>query len=1492
MNKLFSIFLIALITLTILPNVLALTYRTDLNNGSWSGYNSGLSSIFYQTDLDQNTYNRNFDTNFYFSKPSGTTQSSCQANLCWWYSGQSSADDEYVKRDTNGQSGTYLAKINSTYDVTFSGQSELISDSNVSFYFKGNPTTTAGYFLNYGTISDSNVFTSAGNLSKNVNWVNYSFVAPSQNSRWAFHIYTNYFPFQETFFDNIVITRNNSGTFFKGSSAPFCSSISSCSNVTDANNLKSNASRDLYWIVDYVSGASCPVYEKNVFKGNMVEMGSTGTYYYKIQSKAYPSTYIDTNLSTSCTKVPYASKGFFAAPRIYNDANIVTTITTGNTLVNNVGAKGDIVTFWTKYYDDLNTAITDGTCTLTVDGSTNAMTYNSSTQRYEYKKGFIANNTYAITHTCTKSNYNSATSTYNVLIGSGFSANIIVSQIANVSSYSINPILPIVSLISSNNYSDVIFSVLNGSSSSTINFLLSNNDQSGKQYFIYTSSDGTNWVFNDTLTYGASPETTLQKIWNTTTETYDYNFTDTIVVGTRTYYKLVYQAPALYWETINNSSDWINMNQPENYNDPSNKNYDNFQDSNYTNIQSYTSSPYQNLTSSSLTVGYELQFTAYATTTGNLKVGYRSNGTDTTTTISIGTTPKRFSVPIAPNAREAVLLISSSNLTSNLFTLTDYALVPRSYFVGQLELKNSDYTELQAILRNGVSQQYVMEGKQVRVNTQAYDTNGNLSKIEFQTLINGVVVKDQFIQVNSGPGQSLSWNQLIEGVIDLNGIGGELITSGSLRTITYKTILWNTSNQSVAQQYKSVSLLQYPYFPTDLRMGVDILNSKLGTNPTMRFSIQQNVPENFLGIVVNFFDGAHSIASPNYSETIYASTLACTDLSNCTKQLTFDKYVWDGTDYNFTVQVTALLSTENKNYTDAYANVTRHVVVTPAGYLLAQMKQYMERRFVSIPHTPYKNTERIPLVLGVIDDTGKNLGNTLTPYFTLNVNGSDYTTKYFADSFGYDETTGNNFWMWNQYLYDDSGNLLADGVAVKFHGVLVDKRQTQTTSNQYALTNRCTFYPVDLLGGDANYLVSWWNGGIGTEIFNWQIQNNSSGFIQQMINLYGSAMGSIGLNGCIGYPPNIVNWGDGNESLITIDNTYTPTTDNRQALYCGQKYDNNVPTDQLTDKFGCVLFLHEAQTQIDGVHIQIGNENSDYSVVNDNKQYIDFTITGNDIMFTDLGALLRNWNQKGYFGASPTGSPTIEDVIATFWHNAVTPQLSNSQIMDSYHFTQLMGGDGNFNFKTDLNNDVFNKAIFFTIENISMINSYDYLTKDQLSSFNTKNFLSYARENNFNVPTKKAKITIYNNADSAYKVIDTTAPIIIKETPSFLQTVVMPDGNIGRTVLPATINLKVISTMMSANQTMNDRLIAALSFQQIITANPQAVPGENALVGATKWINDVLVGKDANGRPIGLLNAPLVFITNPVIIILAFVILTLALVVSLMIKNVFGMGKK
>jgi dTDP-4-amino-4,6-dideoxygalactose transaminase len=66
-------------------------------------------------------------------------------------------------------------------------------------------------------------------------------------------------------------------------------------------------------------------------------------------------------------------------------------------------------------------------------------------------------------------------------------------------------------------------------------------------------------------------------------------------------------------------------------------------------------------------------------------------------------------------------------------------------------------------------------------------------------------------------------------------------------------VLINNADQNVAEQFKTVKLLQFPYYPNDFSMSAYNLTTKTGNNPKFNWSINQAVADYFIGIKISLY---------------------------------------------------------------------------------------------------------------------------------------------------------------------------------------------------------------------------------------------------------------------------------------------------------------------------------------------------------------------------------------------------------------------------------------------------------------------------------------------------------------------------------------------------------------------------------------------------------------------------------------------------------------
>jgi hypothetical protein len=423
-----------------------------------------------------------------------------------------------------------------------------------------------------------------------------------------------------------------------------------------------------------------------------------------------------------------------------------------NSLVANVGVTGTLYNFYSSYRDDSNVAITGATCTMSIGGDVYSSTYSAG--KYVTQFGFISDGTYSVIHSCSSAVYNTATTSYSVTIGAGGGGTsaLSVTPISNVSNVSIDG--NGVNFNPSNQTAELIFSAVT-TATSTPAIFRANTNYTGidKQYFIYTSTDGSSWVFNETLTFGTDYSNGVQKIF--TGNGYYYSFSDTLYKNVRKYYKMIFQNVSASWGTIKSSADWRNYNMPtlsvEEFSGSSlTKAWDLFADSNYSRVASRTTKFYPDLTSVDLNTGFYLQFTGYASAVTTLNVGYADaldgvlHGVD----VNVLTTKKTFSVPIDASSNEDYLGFASFSSGSANVYLSDFVIVPRSYFASNLEVLTKGGQKLPAIIMD-------VDGVLVEVN--AGENNRSFESGGYLFDVGGIedgVCSDDWCYLGAGGGKA------------------------------------------------------------------------------------------------------------------------------------------------------------------------------------------------------------------------------------------------------------------------------------------------------------------------------------------------------------------------------------------------------------------------------------------------------------------------------------------------------------------------------------------------------------------------------------------------------------------------------------------------------------------------------------------------------------------------------------------------------------------
>lgn len=1356
---------------------------------------NGISySNFLTPDSQFSAKNRGFETTFN-NDVLTANGSACSQGWCNISTTQTeNFSNKFVHTSTNyartGSNSLYMhggGGISNSFQsgsVMAYSQTEIATESLVTFYYNqssigaGGGGYSAPYF-SYGYVDDSNNYTSMGNLANGVtSWTKVSYLVPSGNYKIAFKLGMDWSWAYSTsadagaYIDDISITRNNVGTFYKGVDAISCYSIANCSNVTSASALKSNDTRDLFWYVDYVSGASCNVYENGVSQGLMGTFNN-GMYVYRIQDKAYPSNDTNVLLNASCTKSSYDDKSFIVYPQIFNDSNIQTTMSVGNTATDNLAERGDLVTFWTKYYDDLGSQITTATCTLTIDGATNSMIYNSSNGRYEYSKGFVTDNTYPTIHACSKGNYLSQLSSYDFIVGeppAPLVENVTFTNISNAI-YSINDSNI---QINNNNFEDIIFSMValeNGSAK-----VVWNNFNRLKNYLVYTSSDGVNWVFNDSLTFGSTAYNGLQKIYYS--NTYNWSFED-IVSTTKKYYKLEIQEPELSWATIKNSDDWIKVSPPSEYSDFNSIKWDLFNNSNISPLQFYSKNNFPTLTSSTLTGSFIVRFTAYAediNSTATLQYGVVGGSLSD---LTLSGTPQTFNVNISAN--ESQLLIKGKSSENYAVYISDITIIPRAYFIDVTNVFSANGGVLPSIVINHVSSQYVQETTPFLMKTRAYNTSGLVKSVRtdvfYYTDSNALIKSYSWDVSNTRANSTITLNKLIDGVIAyLISDSNSLV---SLPQIYIKNTLLDADGRSVAEQTSNFGFLQYPYFANDIVISMNNLKSKVGQSPEFDFRIQQKNVNAFIGVEFSVYDYSTPLESdtPLFSKIIYAKDLKCFSLSDCTKKITLSEYSfeWAG---NYSILANVILTTQEPNSIWNYSAPAHYlnqplrsaflmkVYPSYTGLETARILQVFERT-----NKIYKTTEPVPLVFQARNDELTNMSDEYLVELTSQDDSFiDSSISYQPSKFIYDEVTGYNYWYFNYVFTDTAGGVLDTGDQLAPLVKLTSLKQTiDADYNTFGLSDKCTGYPADL-----DYF---WAGS----------------FIQSWLGLDPRYK-------CQVDAPFVVN---GVGEYIDFNSDYVPSALQNHSLICVNADWNKKLDVVLGTEVICSVWYRKSEEQIDKFSIIIGNEFSNYSKRGDEIQYIKFEIPQEQIMFNDVTML------KASLDASYS-TDRIDTAGELFFAqlNKIAPYFNGTyeDFINNLYAGVNTGYD--INVSEMLNPNVVSGVFFFKIKGLGVVNQNDYVKDyEQLAYYDASDFRTFALENNISLPKREALVQIYSSDSKVYSAFKINSPLIIFEQPS-----TKANDDINAVVVPVKLKFNFIADMVSANFTKISRSYVPLVF--------------------------------------------------------------------------------
>lgn len=976
---------------------------------------------------------------------------------------------------------------------------------------------------------------------------------------------------------------------------------------------------------------------------------------------------------------------------------------------------------------------------------------------------------YDFNYSCSKAGYFDANGSGTIEGIFDFRDYLVVEDISN-SAHTID--LNSVNIFPTKDTNETVFSILNNSTYSvTVPIVAWNNSKNGNQYFIYTSTDGNTWTFNDSLTYGTSPYDPIQKIWVDANSSYKYEQTDSFTADEKTYYSIRYQPPVKYWNEIKNSSEWFNQLEPTE-SDWLGRTHDVFSISTFSDARSYMIENLPSLVNNDSNV-FSFQFTAWADSPISLSIGTRDNNVDNfQETIIVSTKVQRFNVNVYAASYDSQLIFQTDANVSQDLHILDYALIEKNYFTGRLRIFQSDGTELPVTIVSGQSQNYLQEGLSFLVKTKAFDRLGDLNYLKVTAFLdsNTTAAKSYFFTLDSSALQSFDFSEMLEPVIDLNGT---FFSPTTPRTLFVQAQLINDSGEIVSEQSQSVKFLQFPNFSNDFSLNAIMLPTQTGGFPVFDISIRNKSVSSLLGLKFNIWrEGTQSRTNPDYTETIYnGSDFTCN--AQCSFRLTLNQYVFP-TSGTYRIEVLALLNTENENYQNPFTLVFRHYIVSFKTFETARILEIIERN-QGAP-SEYKNTEPIGLVLQLRTGTGENLNNELRVKMRISdcnaatgATGCNLQeTEFYPNSFSFDPTTKYNYFFFRDYLINDDGSLLYDGNYYRFTAIVQDAKGEYSGDVNVLLTGKCNTYSSDFF---ANAL-------------------NSLGYLLS--------------DGCNVDQNSIVTTTDNNaqEKRILVNNAVSLSAPTIEAAFCLNTDRNNLYVDAFQQELLCGAWYKISNMNVDKIKFTIANHYSDFSETGNDAQYLQVEVPFEIIQLNDMPLLKSELETK-----FDTQINTVGDAMYYGFNELFTGIVNplgeitglKANDYDSPGLIDNVGFD--VNFQRPFDPTYVSGLVFFKVKGVSVVNQNDYVASyPELSGQSPTLFRQWAKQKGISVPNGSVQVVVYGSDLQPLQTYFVPTGLIINEEPSQKRQIQNSDLN-SSTIqsLPSKLLFNVIIDLYADN---------------------------------------------------------------------------------------------
>ncbi len=874
----------------------------------------------------------------------------------------------------------------------------------------------------------------------------------------------------------------------------------------------------------------------------------------------------------------------------------------------------------------------------------------------------------------------------------------------------------------------------NSTIAETPKFILINSLRDSRQYFIFTSSDGINYAFNDTLTYGSTNINPIQKIWDEDlgpSGKYRHSFEDTLTAGETKFYKLIYRMPYKHWFSIKNSTEWFNQLEPiiEDFNTFST---DLFISSEFSKIRSVFIEPVPDV-NVDFSSAFEFQFTAWSNADSTtLRVGTTTNinGTDSVENVVIDRTPRRYSITIDADNFESQIVFKTTFELLREIHITDYAIVQRAYFTKRLEILKIDGDTLNVFLLNNLSRAYLQEGNKFKISTEAYDRDGILQRLDIEAYFGSVSAGNLFNrqiffpydidntnQENKAETR-LIFNENFEGLIDTNGNATNPIPP---RTLIIRANLLDNNGNVSAIQSENIIFLQYPYFPDDLVINFFPTEKRRGKHPKGALELTLKRPDTLKAIDIRIWDENTSVTNPDFQEVLYKGQDFDCIGPVCSFQVEIDKWVFEDVNLN-TISIIALLNTEELDLDNRLTRTDRKIFVSAIDFEIAKIHQLVERA-----DDIYRNDEEISLVLVLRDDEVTDTSDKLDIFLKIrncdsnigSPNCEDQTIEWKPTAHIYDDSLGINYYFFRHFFVLDDGSLLPDGNFISFRATVQDQLGIRTAITP-VLASKC----------------------------------KNKDFVSEFLNNPIAAIGSFVFEAITGLtePCNTAQEdivtttvNADQEEFLEIDADHTTTAPSQEGFICISPDSNNIINDPFKQDFVCAVVYTVGEKPIDNFRFRITNEFSDVRKEGPSQTFVEFNFPFEIIAYNDI-FLLQNelkLNQN-------TTVDTLGEFIYEGFRNIVKENLEANNLTSFAIFSlkqgtvENLGGDINFNLAFSPQN--VTGVYFIEIQGLPVLNMQDFRNDprltDDFEEIPSKQFLQVLSERNipFDKPITKSKI--------------------------------------------------------------------------------------------------------------------------------------------------------